>query len=232
MVDYMKNLALIEKNIGYEFRNKALLKLALTHSSYGHELMIKGGRDENNERLEFLGDAVLELVSSDYLFHNYSDTHEGKLSKLRASLVCEPSLAEAARMIHLDEFILLGRGEKNNHGERRDSIVSDAFEAVIGAIYLDGGIDRAREFILKNVLNDIENKRLFYDAKTELQVLVQERFQCIPEYDTIEEAGPPHNREYTVECRIDGKVYGTGKGNSKKSAQQKAAYQAIIKLGV
>lgn len=228
----MKNLTLIEENIGYEFKDKALLKLALTHSSYGHELMIRGGRDENNERLEFLGDAVLELVSSDYLFHNYSDTHEGKLSKLRASLVCEPSLAEAARMIHLDEFILLGRGEKNNHGERRDSIVSDAFEAVIGAIYLDGGIERAREFVLKNVLNDIENKRLFYDAKTELQVLVQERFQCIPEYETLEEAGPPHNREYTVECRIDGIVYGTGKGNSKKSAQQKAAYQAIIKLGV
>lgn len=220
----------LEELIDYKFKDKSLLKLALTHSSYGHEVMIHKHGPRDNERLEFLGDAVLELVSSEYLYKLYESIPEGRLSKLRASLVCEPTLAECARSIRLNEFLLLGKGEKQNKGDERDSIVSDAFEAVIGAIYLDGGLEPAAKFINRLVLNNIESKHLFYDAKTELQMMVQNLYQCVPVYEILSEEGPPHDKSYTVSCQINGEEYGMGSGNSKKSAQQKAAYSAILKL--
>ena len=220
----------LEKLIGYEFKDKELLLLALTHSSYSHELMITGGEKRNNERLEFLGDAVLELVSSEFLFRNYTHLPEGELSKLRASLVSETPLADCARQISLDKYVLVGKGEKLNHGNEKDSILSDAFESIIGATYLDGGLEPARAFVESYVLNDIEHKKRFYDAKTELQVMVQNLYQCVPEYEVISESGSPHDMTFTVEVRICGKPYGTGEGRSKKQAQQKAAYAAIVKM--
>lgn len=219
-----------EQLIGYTFKNKRLLRLALTHSSYGHEVMIRQNGPRDNERLEFLGDAVLELITSDYLYKQYDTIPEGRLSKLRASLVCEPTLAECARNVRLNEFLYLGKGEKQNKGDERDSIISDAFEALIGAIYLDGGLEPASVFVDRLVLDDIESKRLFYDAKTELQIIIQNKYQCVPTYDIISEDGPPHDKMYTVSCMINDVEYGRGTGNSKKSAQQKAAYNAIIRL--
>ena len=224
------DLSALEKVIGHEFRNKDLLLLALTHSSYSHELMINGGDKRNNERLEFLGDAVLELVSSEYLYKNYPELPEGELSKLRASLVSETPLADCARQIGLDSYVLVGKGEKLNHGNEKDSILSDAFESIIGATYLDGGLEPAAGFVISHVLNDIEHKKRFYDAKTELQVMVQNLYQCVPEYVVIAEEGSPHDRTFTVEVKICGKSYGTGVGRSKKQAQQKAAYTAIEKM--
>lgn len=220
----------LERLIDYSFKDKKLLKLALTHSSYGHEVMLHKNGPRDNERLEFLGDAVLELVTSDYLYKLYDTIPEGRLSKMRASLVCEPTLAECARTIKLNEFLYLGKGEKQNKGDERDSIVSDAFEALIGAIYLDGGLEPASVFINRLVLNDIESKSLFYDAKTELQVMVQNLYQCCPVYEVISEEGPPHDKLYLVSCLINDVEYGRGSGNSKKNAQQHAAYNAIIKL--
>jgi len=226
----MKKLEELESFIGYNFKDRALLTLALTHSSYSHELLVNNKEKHNNERLEFLGDAVLELCSSEYLFKNYLELPEGELSKLRASLVSEAPLADCARQIKLNEFVLVGKGEKLNHGNERDSILSDAFESIIGATYLDGGLEPARRFVERYVLHDIEHKKKFYDAKTELQVMVQNLYQCVPEYVVVSEEGSPHDMTFNVECRINGESYGQGSGHSKKQAQQKAAYAAIIKL--
>ena len=220
--DYEK----LESNIGYCFKDKDLLINALTHTSYANEHKHKGMKD--NERLEFLGDAVLELVSSEYLYKNMKDMPEGKMTKLRASLVCEPTLAMDAREIDLEDFIYLGKGEDETGGRKRDSIVSDAFEALIGAIFLDGGIEEAKYFILKFALNDIEKKKLFYDSKTVLQERVNSVKNGNLVYEIIKEWGPDHNKTFEVRVRIGGQPYGSGKGRSKKAAEQKAAYQAII----
>ena len=217
---------LLEKKSGYHFQNPHLLKQAMTHSSYANEHKAKGYHD--NERLEFLGDAVLELVSSEYLYKNMKDMPEGKMTKLRASLVCEPTLAMDAREIDLEDFIYLGKGEDETGGRKRDSIVSDAFEALIGAIFLDGGIEEAKYFILKFALNDIEKKKLFYDSKTVLQERVNSVKNGNLVYEIIKEWGPDHNKTFEVRVRIGGQPYGSGKGRSKKAAEQKAAYQAII----
>lgn len=163
----MKGLSEFEAAIGYKFKNVRYLETALTHSSFSNEKHWPYKR--NNERLEFLGDAVLELVSSDFIFHEHSSDMEGDMTKLRASLVCERSLADSAREIGIGTFIRLGKGEFSTGGNERDSILSDAFEAVIGAIYLDGGIENATAFIRRFVLSDIEHKKLFYDSKTTLQ---------------------------------------------------------------
>ncbi|MBP3238091.1 MAG: ribonuclease III [Lachnospiraceae bacterium] len=222
----------LEKNIAYSFKNRLYLETAMTHSSYSHELMVVKDKKRNNERLEFLGDAVLELISSEFLFKKYSDLPEGNLSKLRASLVSEGPLAICARKIELDRFIMLGRGERQNHGNERDSILSDAFEALIGAIYLDGGIEEARRFVIEHVMTDIDERKLFHDAKTELQMIVQNKYQSVPVYEVIEEHGPAHCKEYTVTCTVEGKTLCTGTGSSKKAAQQDAAAKAIELLRV
>lgn len=218
----------LEQRIGYKFNNARLLEQALTHSSYANEKKL--GKGGCNERLEFLGDAVLELISSDFLFSSYPDVPEGELTKRRASLVCEPSLAFCARAFGLPEFLLLGRGEDLTGGRNRDSIISDATEALLGAIYLDGGFASAKEFVLKFILNDIEHKRLFYDSKTILQELIQEKGKQPVEYRLIHTEGPDHNKYFTVEAIVDGEVRGRGTGHTKKAAEQAAAYEVILRM--
>lgn len=218
----------LEQTIGYEFKNKELLKLAMSHSSYANDL--RKGKLENNERLEFLGDAVLELTSSEVLYHEYPDKPEGELTRLRASLVCEPTLAACAREIELGKYLLLSHGEERTGGRERDSVTSDAFEALIGAIYLDGGQECARTFIKKYVLNDIENKHLFYDAKTILQEILQKDYKERVEYVLTDEYGPDHNKHFKVQAVFHDRVMGIGEGRTKKRAEQQAAYEAILKL--
>ena len=215
-----------QKIIGYRFQNTKLLQQALTHSSYANEKHMKHA---DNERLEFLGDAVLELVSSEFLFSNYPEMSEGDLTKLRASLVCEPTLAGCTASIQLGGFIRLGKGEDQTGGRERKSILSDALEALIGAIYLDGGFTSAKEFILKFILTDIEHKKLFYDSKTILQEVVQGEHGCLA-YLLTDESGPDHNKSFTVEVRIGDRCVGTGSGHTKKAAEQEAAYRALLAI--
>lgn len=217
-----------ENIIGYQFQNKNYLRQALSHSSYANEMRLS--KLANNERLEFLGDAVLELMSSEYIFSNNVEMYEGEMTKLRASLVCEPTLAMCARQIKLGEFILLGKGEIATGGSNRDSILSDAFEAVIGAIYLDGGFTNAKEFVMKFVLDDIDSKKLFFDSKTILQEMVQADYKEPLVYRLIGESGPDHDKVFTVAAIVDGKELSQGSGKTKKAAEQAAAYQAILKL--
>ena len=218
----------LEKRIGYTFRDKKLLKQALTHSSFANEQKIN--KLEDYERLEFLGDAVLELVSSDFLFHENPQMPEGKLTKLRSSMVCEPALAYCARDLELGQYMLLGKGEEATGGRERDSITSDVMEAVIGAMYLDGGFLAAHDFIHRFVLSDLENKILFYDSKTVLQEMIQTMPEAAFEYVLTGEEGPDHDKEFLVDAVFDGQIIGKGKGRTKKAAEQQAAYEAILEL--
>ncbi len=214
--------------IGYHFENRNLLRQALTHSSYANEKHMHKLSD--NERLEFLGDAVLEIISSEFLFENYPNLPEGDLTKLRASIVCEPTLALCTKEIDLGKYLYLGKGEDMTGGRGRKSILSDAMEAVIGAIYLDGGFASAKEFILKFILTDIEHKQLFYDSKTILQEMVQALHQEELGYRLIKEEGPDHNKLFVVEALMGERVIGQGEGRTKKAAEQEAAYHGILKL--
>ena len=218
----------LEKKIGYTFQDPELLKTAMMHSSYTNEQHIPKHRC--NERLEFLGDAVLELVSSEFLFRRSPKMPEGKLTKLRASMVCEPSLAMCARDIGLGSYLYLGKGEESTGGRHRDSVTSDALEALIGAVYLDGGFTNAKEFIHRFVLTDLEDKKLFYDSKTILQEIVQADRNEEISYHLVREEGPDHNKSFYVEVKIGDKSCGFGQGRTKKAAEQKAAYEAILKL--
>lgn len=224
----MKQQETLEKFIGHQFRDPALLTRALTHSSYANES--GHGAAGDNERLEFLGDAVLELVSSDFLYHERPNDPEGDLTRLRASLVCEPALAFCTRALSLGDYLYLGKGEDVTGGRERPSILSDALEALIGAIYLDGGMEPAREFILRFILTDIEHKKLFHDSKTLLQEKVQGEYDAPLSYALLETKGPDHDRTFTVEARIGTKAYGRGSGRSKKAAEQEAAYQTLLML--
>lgn len=219
----------LEGIIGYRFRNRALLLQALTHSSYSNEQ--RGGENvENYERLEFLGDAVLEIVVSDYLFHHHIELPEGELTKMRASMVCEPSLAFCARDLHLGEYMRLGKGEESSGGRGRDSIISDCLEAVIGAIYLDSGMEEAKQFIFRFVLNDLEDKQLFFDSKSTLQEIAQGKFRTAVRYVPVKENGPEHDKTFTVSAWIGQEELGIGAGRTKKAAEQQAAYRALLKL--
>ena len=220
-----RDLKELEEKIGYEFHNKQLFRQSMIHSSYANEHRLD--KLECNERLEFLGDAVLEVVSSDFLFHRFRQSPEGDLTKTRASMVCEPALAYCAGEIQLGEYLLLGKGEEATGGRGRNSIVSDAMEALIGAIYLDGGFEPAKDFVLKFILNDIEHKQLFYDSKTILQEIVQEKGIQPVEYILTGESGPDHDKQFTVSVQVNGQVVGNGTGHTKKAAEQAAAYQAI-----
>lgn len=215
----------LEGKIGYEFKEKGLIMQALTHSSFSNEQKIN--KFKNYERLEFLGDAVLELLSSRFFFETYPDMSEGQMTRLRSSMVCEPALAFCARDISLGDYILLGKGEESTGGRKRDSIISDVMEAVIGAIYLDGGIEEADKFVKKYILSDLENKQLFYDSKTILQEKVQKEGKSLT-YELISENGPDHDKVFIVEAVIDGKTVGKGRGRNKKSAEQQAAYQVLL----
>ncbi len=224
-----KKMETLQRRIGYRFRNEALLCQAMSHSSYANEHRQEHLRD--NERLEFLGDAVLEVTSSEFLFLEYPQMPEGDMTKLRASIVCEPTLALCAREIDLPEYLLLGKGEEMTGGRGRNSIVSDAMEALIGAIYLDGGFASAKEFVRKYVLTDIEHKKLFYDSKTILQEMVQrDHKEEEIVYHLEGEEGPDHAKKFIVEVQIGGVPEGRGAGSTKKAAEQEAAYRAIIKL--
>ncbi len=222
------NLEELEERIGYRFQDRSLLKQALTHSSFTNEQKIN--KTEDYERLEFLGDAVLEMVSSQFLFHTYPQLSEGELTKMRASMVCEPALAFCARDIELGKFIRLGKGEELSGGRERESITSDVMEAVIGAIFLDGGIEKAREYILKFILSDIENKQLFYDSKSNLQELMQGTLKREFHYELLEESGPEHSKSFVVAVIMEGKSLGRGLGRTKKAAEQQAAYEALLFL--
>ncbi len=220
------NLEKLQEMIGYKFQNVSLLKQAMTHKSYANEMMIS--KSKSYERLEFLGDAVLELVSSEFLFFKHDDYPEGELTKMRASMVCEPALAFCAKDLELGEYLLLGKGEESTGGRLRDSITSDAIEAVIGAIYLDGGMEPAKAFINKFVLSDLEKKRLFIDSKTMLQEFVQGKLKKQFSYHLVEEKGPEHDKLFTVNVVMDGENISSGTGRTKKNAEQNAAYEALL----
>lgn len=218
----------IEQNIRYEFNNKSLLKQALSHSSFINEMKTTGM--ESYERLEFLGDAVLELITSEFLFENYKELTEGQLTKLRASIVCEFTLSAVSEMLQFGEYVLLSKGEELTGGRNRSSILCDLFESVLGAIYLDGGMEPARSYVKSFLLTDIEKKSLFYDAKTTLQEMVQKDGKGVVTYEILEESGPDHNKKFVTEVLVDDVPLAQGEGSSKKNAQQMAAYRAILKL--
>ena len=219
-----------EERIGYRFRDRGLLETALTHSSYANESKTP---IPNNERLEFLGDAVLSIVVSDYLFHRFHMA-EGDLTKLRASIVCEKGLFQIASHIGLAQEIRLGRGEEHTGGRQRPSIVADAMEAVIAAIYLDGGLDQARRFLLPHVeqfLTDPEEQPPFRDYKTILQEIVQQNPEEKLAYVLVGESGPDHCKQFSVEVHLNSNVIGRGTGSSKKNAEQMAAKEALQLMG-
>ncbi len=219
----------LERVIGYRFRDPALLTLALTHSSYINEHNLE--KKDCNERVEFLGDAVLEIISSEFLYFRYPDEPEGFLTRLRASIVCEPVLDFCARSFGLQNYLILGKGEEMTGGRNRASLVSDACEALIGAIYLDGGFASAKEFILRFVLNDLEEKQLFFDSKTILQEIVQkDKSGGALSYELMGVTGPEHDKAFHVRVLRGKTELGRGAGHTKKAAEQQAAYQAIRSL--
>ena len=219
----------LEERIGYTFKNSKLLNRALSHSSYANEMRLPEG---SNERLEFLGDAVLSIVVSEYIFKHFSHLPEGELTKLRASLVCEKSLHGFALQMKLGDDLLLGKGEQQNGGRERPSILADAFEALLAAIYLDGGMENARRFVLQFVKEELQvGAEAFKDYKTALQEIIQQNPEEQLQYVLVDESGPDHDKSFTVEVRLNSNVIGTGTGHSKKAAEQAAAGQALELMG-
>ena len=220
----------LEKRIGYVFKDKKILHLALTHSSYAYETKT----DENNERLEFLGDSVLGLIVSDYIFSNEKTLPEGDLTKLRSSLVCERALAKYAVSIDLGSYLFLGKSEIKTEGQKRPSILADAFEALIAAIYKDGGYKPAKKFVLEAVSEDIAGggRCGSGDYKTMLQEITQQNKEEKLSYKTVEEKGPDHDKTFVVELLLNSNVIATGNGRSKKNAEQDAAKKALELMGI
>ena len=222
-------LTKLEQGLGYTFRNKALLENALTHSSYANENRERHLPD--NERLEFLGDSILGFVVAEYLYRNFPDKPEGELTRIRADLVCERNLAEAAATIELGSYLLLGHGEEQGGGRKRDSIVSDAMESVIAASFMDGGFAAAKEIIDRLILSNIPKGRpRNFDYKTAFQELVQRKKDQQIHYELTGESGPDHDKHFEVEVLLNGRAVGRGVGSSKKRAEQAAAEAAIEKL--
>lgn len=229
-MNWSQKVLLFLDKVGWQASNISLYEQALTHSSYAHE---KGHRRIHNERLEFLGDAVLELVISDYLYHHYPQLSEGKLTKLRADLVCEASLARLAFELNLSDYLRLGKGEIVSGGSSRPSLLGDTIEALIGAIYLDQGLEKSRDYILElytPILHDLKEGVLRRDYKTLLQEFSQARFSVTPVYRIISESGPDHDKEFEAEVILATDSVGCGKGRSKKEAEQAAARQAWTKI--
>lgn len=224
-------LSRLEESIGYTFRQSGLLKHALTHSSYINEK----SHLKNNERLEFLGDAVLELVVSEWLFRQYPEMPEGELTKVRAKIVCTDSLSKASAQHELGVFLYLGKGEEITGGRQRKSILANTFEAVVGAVYLDGGLEAAKEMILSMlgtcILKAVDGN-LIIDYKTKLQEVVQQKPDALLEYRLEQETGPEHNKTFYVHLYHNGRLIGDGAGSNKKEAEQQAAYRGLIQLGV
>lgn len=221
----------LEKNLKYTFKNKELLSNALTHSSYANE---KKGGAKSNERLEFLGDSVLSIIVSEHIYNNFPNLPEGQLTRIRASLVCEKTLCSFSRQLEIGDFLLLGKGEKANGGASRPSILADAFEAVLAAIYLDGGIEPAKRHVLRFVQSELahlENDN-FKDYKTELQEIIQRNPEEKLTYVLIGESGPDHDKCFTVQVHLNSNVIGEGSGHSKKNAEQAAAKKALELMGI
>lgn len=226
--DEKKQLKKLEKNLSYRFKNRSLLKNALTHKSYANEKRLQAS--DHNERLEFLGDAVLELVVSDLLMEQYGDSAEGELSKLRASLVNEKTLAGVARDHQLGQYLYLGKGEEMGQGREKPSLLSDAMEAVLGAVYLDRGFSKAYRVIRRIALELFEQvgtEGFYKDYKTLLQEKAQTVFRTVPKYKLVEEIGPDHDKTFKINLLIKGEVMGMGEGKSKKGAEQNAAKEAL-----
>ncbi len=223
-------MEVLQEKLGYKFNNVKLLEHALYHSSYANEVR---GAITSNERLEFLGDSVLSVIVASYLFENFKSIPEGELTKLRASLVCEKSLCGFSREIGLGEFLHLGRGEEKGGGRERDSILADAFEAVLAAIYLDGGMENAQKFVLRFVLPELSHRddEVFKDYKTALQEIIQRNPEENVTYHLIGEAGPDHAKIFEVEVHLNSNVIGKGKGKNKKQAEQMAAKEALKLMG-
>ncbi|MCD8145714.1 MAG: ribonuclease III [Clostridiales bacterium] len=219
----------LEEKLGYHFRDPSLLENALTHSSYANEHHM--GSIHSNERLEFLGDSVLGMVTADSLYHTFPDLPEGELTRLRANLVCEGSLAMVARQLDLGSYLKLGKGEAGGGGGQRPSIIADAVEAVLAAVYLDGGISQARRIVQRFILSNIDQvQEASRDHKTYLQELVQRKSGQSLSYRLIGESGPDHNKTFTMEVLLNGVSVGSGSGRSKKEAEQMAAKAAIARL--
>lgn len=238
--NFQNNSAKLEETIGYKFSDIDILRLALTHSSYANEIKVKNKHLLCNERLEFLGDSILSLITSEYLFSAFSDIPEGELTKMRADAVCEDALAEYARMISLGDYLLLGHGEELNGGRHRKSICADAFEALIAAIYTDtskvGGdaFGLARDFVLPFVCAHIQSRLKSgnsSDAKTKLQQIIQQVNGEVLEYVVVSESGPDHMKTFVVEAHLNSNVIGKGSGSSKREAEQNAARQALELFG-
>lgn len=220
----------LEKNIGYVFKNKKYLNIALTHSSYSNEA---SGKIKSYERLEFLGDSVLSIITSDYIFRHCPEFPEGELSKLRASLVCEKTLCGFSKTLDVGKHLKLSKGEKRSGGEKRASILADVFESITAAIYLDGGMENAKKFVLKFIVPEIKNPHIrnTRDYKTDLQEIVQQNPEDKIEYVLVGESGPDHDKSFIVEVLLDENVIGRGTGKSKKEAEQKAAKEALSLMG-
>lgn len=219
----------LEKAIGYEFRNITLLQNALSHSSYANERWHDSLK--SNERLEFLGDSVLGMLVADYLYRTFPDRPEGELTRMRADMVCEKTLATVANRLGLGQHLMLGKGEELGGGRSRDSILADAVESVIAACYLDGGMDAAVQFIQKFILVNVPVTKLHNaDYKTALQELVQQKKNQVLAYRLVGESGPDHDKQFRVELTLNGEVVGVGTGSSKKRAEQAAAQVAIERL--
>lgn len=231
-----------EARIGYKFKNRSLIETALTHSSYSHELKARHVECEFNERLEFLGDSVLSIVVSEYLYTHYADRHaEGDLTRMRADVVCENALARYAKKVELGKFLRLGRGEEKNNGRERKSIIADAFEATLAAMYLDAG-ERGKQVVsdylmpfvleeLKRVVGGADGREVAQDYKTHLQQFIQQSDNAQPDYITVGESGPDHDKIFDVEARLNSNVIGRGRGRSKREAEQNAARQALELFG-
>ncbi|MBP5224243.1 MAG: ribonuclease III [Lachnospiraceae bacterium] len=217
----------LEERIGYKFKNKELLRLALTHSSYVNEHKLR--KEDCNERLEFLGDAILEMVTSEYFYKAFPDKMEGELSKIRSTLVCERALAVSAREIDLGHALIFGKGMDKESSRENENIISDAFEALIAAIFLDSDLDHAKDLIYQHVLNDMDFKMVYNDAKTALQEKLQAK-GLQAEYRLMKEEGPDHEKRFTVKVFIDGKPYAEASGSSKKHAEQVAAMRTFTML--
>ena len=219
------NLEELEKNIGYVFKNKELLKQALRHTSYANERKL-----ESHAQLEFLGDSILEFISSKYIYKAYPNLREGEMTKVRATVVCEKSLYKIAKLHNFSDFLYLGRSEKKTKGSQRPAILADSVEAVIAAIFIDGGLEEAEKFIVENLKNEILDATKHVgdkDYKTVLQEKLQEHGDVKIEYRTLRESGPDHNKTFEADVEVNGKFLAKGKGKSKKEAQMQAAKKAL-----
>lgn len=232
--EFVADIANLEKTLGYTFNDKTILIKALSHSSFSNELKSKNIESECNERLEFFGDSILSFTVSEYLYTNYPNLPEGELSKVRAGTVCEKALASFARQIDLGRYLLLGHGEDTQNGRNRPSILADAFEAVLAATYIDGGIDPVKKFLLPFASEEISQiiaRGNTKDYKTMLQQFVQQEQGDVLEYRVVGESGPAHDKIFEAEAALNNNVIGHGKGKSKREAEQMAAKEALALFG-